>query len=270
MVVVLATAEAHTLYIRSQLSVHNVNQNGVLELINGTFWKNEASIDNRRISQISIIGPDDEEIEVNRGDVVDEGGVTRLEIGYPRPGTYVVGVSLKPRQIRVEASDFNDYLEYEGLLDDAEERSGLKEEGMAVAERYSKYAKSIVQVEKMTTNNFSRVLGHRVEIVPLAFRARILKDGRPLPGELVYANTERMSDTTENGIFKELVSTRSGSDGVIEFQITEQGAWYVRFIHLERLGDTEHWYSGLLAWLGLEEPAIPYESLWATLTFQIG
>jgi len=277
--IAFGSAEAHTLYIKPDSPVHQPNQIGVLKLVNGTFWKNEATIEHHRISRVTIVNPNGEAIEPDESHLVQEGDISKLELTYSQPGIYVVGVALKPRQIRVAAEDFNYYLKYEGLLDDANERRNLKEGEVAAAERYTKFAKSIVWVDKAGTGDFSRVLGHRVEVIPLVnpgelragsiFRAQILKDGLPLTGELVYANTERMSETTEDGIFKELIAVRSDSDGVIEFQISEAGSWYVRFIHLSRLGDSAYWYSDLLVWLGLDDPAIPYESLWATLTFEV-
>ena len=56
---------------------------------------------------------------------------------------------------------------------------------------------------------------------------------------------------------------------VIELELAARGRWYLRFIHLARLGDSEFWYSKLLVWLGVEPQRIPYESRWATLTFEI-
>ena len=278
-VFLLPGVEAHTLYIKSETPADVSESGGAVEILNGTFWKNEAPIDSQRLSEISIIEPGGQVIEPNDADLVQNGRATELQLRYSLPGTYVLGVKLRPRQIRVAADDFNYYLKYEGLLDDAKERRVLKEERIAAAERYTKFAKSIIQVGQNGTENFSQVLGHRAEVVPLVnpgelhagsvFRAQLLLDGKPLAKELVYANTERMNETDEEGVFKELISVRSDDDGVIQFEIPETGSWYVRFIHLVRRGDSEHWYSDILVWMGLEDPAIPYESLWATLTFEI-
>ena len=96
-----------------------------------------------------------------------------------------------------------------------------------------------------------------------------MKNGEPLIGEHVYATHESHYPQDADGIFDEVVKTRSDGDGLIEFEITAAGRWYVRFITLERSGEPEYWYSGLLVMLGAEEERVVYESKWATLTFEV-
>jgi uncharacterized GH25 family protein len=180
---------------------------------------------------------------------------------------------------RIAPDNFNFYLRYEGLDDQARERTQVGEADIGVAERYAKFAKAILQAGDNRTDHFDVILGHPAEIVPLqnpydlsagdTFRARILRDGQPLAEELIYATHEGFYELSEEGIYSEAVRVRSDERGEIAFQISSSGRWYVRFIDLQRTGDSEHWYSGLLVALGAEEPRIPYESLWATLTFEV-
>jgi uncharacterized GH25 family protein len=177
------------------------------------------------------------------------------------------------------ADKFNYYLRYEGLTEDLNERDALSESSVGAAEKYAKFAKAVVQVGGAATQNFDSVLGHPLEIIPLnnpvglqvgdSFRVRVLKYGEPLVGELIFATHEGHYEASEEGIFDELVKGRTDDNGEFEFTISEAGRWYVRLIELTRTGDSEHWYSGILVSLGVEEARIPYESLWATLTFEI-
>jgi len=271
---------AHTLFLKPDSFHLGEGATVNIPLLNGTFTKNENKISSSRIVDAVVVAPSGlrQEISSNAWSI-GEDEITVLTKTFDDPGNYVVGLGTKPLMARIEPENFNFYLEYEGLVDDASERARLEETETAAAEKYSKFAKAILQVGDGTSDNYDIVLGHRVEVVPLVnpyvlsvgdtFRARVLKDGDPLVGELVYATHEGHYEPDDRGIYDELVSLRSDENGEVAFKISERGRWYVRFIELTRSGDSEHWYSGILVRLGAEEPRIPYESLWATLTFEI-
>ena len=136
-----------------------------------------------------------------------------------------------------------------------------------------------MQVGDEQTENFAAELGHEVEIVPLtnpytlnagdSFRARVLRDGKPLANMRVFATHEGYMPQDDEGIFDEAAKVVSDAAGEVEFEITAPGKWYVRFIDLRRESDSEYWYSGLLSSIGADEKRIVYESKWATLTFEI-
>jgi uncharacterized GH25 family protein len=170
-------------------------------------------------------------------------------------------------------------LRYEGLYEQKEEREQLGETDTAAVEQFTKFAKALVQVGNVDSSNYATELGHEVEIVPItnpytlevgdSFRARVLRDGSPIAGMRVYATHEGYLPQDEEGIYDEAVKVRSDADGIIEFEISDPGKWYVRFIDLQRESDAEYWYSGLLVSLGADEKRIVYESKWATLSFEI-
>jgi len=67
---------------------------------------------------------------------------------FKESGTYVVGVDLKPREIKLTAEEFNEYLLHDGLPNIYELR---KKEGILdkdAVEHYSKYPKTIIQIGK--------------------------------------------------------------------------------------------------------------------------
>ena len=47
----------------------------------------------------------------------DEDNISKLSFQTGDPGTYVLGVSTKPRMIELSAEDFNEYLAHDGVLD---------------------------------------------------------------------------------------------------------------------------------------------------------
>ena len=270
---------AHTLCIKPSSLYLPLDEDVIIPLFNGTFVLSENKVAIRRLDGVAIVTPGGETHVPGEEQWYHDGGVTTLKARFSETGNYVIGLGTRPMQARIEPENFNFYLRYEGLDDDAQERQDLHETEFGAAERYSKFAKAIVQVGDRPSDNFSARLGHPVEIVPLknpytlelgnAFTAQVLLNGEPLAGELIYATHEGFYEQSEEGIYQELVRLRSDDNGMIEFPISASGRWYVRFIHLTRLGDREAWYSDFLVWLGVEDRRIPYRSLWATLTFEI-
>ena len=273
-------AGAHTLFFKPNTFFVSQGQEVVIPLLNGTFETSANRIQTNRMDDVTIVAPGGDELDVDSSQWSYKNKTSNLTATFDLAGNYVIGVATRPTIIRIAAEDFNFYLRYEGLDDDAEERSERGETNIGAAERYAKFSKAIIQVGEGQSGNYDALLDHQVEIVPLqnsyelgkrdVFRARVLKDGQPLANELVYATHEGHYELSDEEIFDELVRVRSDENGEVEFVLAEAGRWYVRFIHLTRTGDKEHWYSGLLVSLGADEPRIPYESLWATLTFEVG
>lgn len=272
-------AAGHTLFIKPDSFYFEKGQDVDVAMLNGTFELSEAKVITSRMRDVLVVAPDGARIDVADEQWSHDGNLTILSTSFEQTGNYVIGVGTRPAMIRMTPDEFNFYLRYEGLEDDTVERKNLGEDGLGAAERYTKFAKAIIQVGEGQSENYATVLNYPVEIVPLVnpyslatgdkFRARILKNGQPLIGALIYATHEGHYELSDEGIYDELVRVRSDDDGEIEFVIKDAGRWYVRFIDIDRTGDKEHWYSGILVSLGAEEPRIPYESLWATLTFEI-
>jgi uncharacterized GH25 family protein len=271
---------AHTLFFKPATFFVAQGQEVTIPLLDGTFETSASRIMTSRMDDVTIVAPGGDELDVDNSQWSYDDKISNLTVTFGLVGNYVIGIATRPSIARIAADNFNFYLRYEGLDDDAEERNERGETNIGAAERYAKFSKAILQVGEDRSDNFSALLGYPVEIVPLqnpyalrkgdVFRARILKDGQPLANELVYATHEGHYEISDEGIFEELVRVRSDENGEVNFVLAEDGRWYIRFIHLTRMGDEEHWYSGLLIFLGADEPRIPYESLWATLTFEVG
>ena len=271
---------AHTLFFKPATFFVAQGQEVTIPLLDGTFETSASRIMTSRMDDVTIVAPGGDELDVDNSQWSYDDKISNLTVTFGLVGNYVIGIATRPSIIRIAADNFNFYLRYEGLDDDAQERNERGETNIGAAERYAKFSKAILQVGEDRSDNFGALLGYPVEIVPLqnpyalrkgdVFRARILKDGQPLANELVYATHEGHYEISDEGIFEELVRVRSDENGEVNFVLAEEGRWYIRFIHLTRMGDEEHWYSGLLIFLGADEPRIPYESLWATLTFEVG
>lgn len=235
-----------------------------VSLYNGTFEKSENTIDRERMIDVSVVDGVGEIRHPAVGDWRDEGAVSLLELDTGPPGTYVVGVSTKPRLIELSAEDFNDYLRHDGVLDVLEERGREGALDRPATERYSKHVKTILQAGDVGTETYSHRLGYPIEIVPRrnplslavgdTLECLVLANGEPVAGQLVYASHEGFHTHDDVGAHREAISTRTDGEGVARIEIIQPGRWYVRLIRM----------------VSVEEPEVDYESNWATLTFEVG
>jgi uncharacterized GH25 family protein len=273
-----AVSQAHTLFLKLDTFFVDPESPAEIHLVNGTFDRSENTINRDRMDDVSFIDPEGNRYHLGKSLWRDDGQETVLDFETSVPGTYVFGVSTNLSMIDLTAAEFNEYLEHDGVHDvlKARKREGQLEEDST--ERYSKHAKAIIQSGERLSQNFSAELGYPVEIVPLQnpydlsegdiFRARVLKNGKPLAGQLVYAAYEGFTPPDDHsqphshdhsGVAEdhdghmEPVETRSDQYGFIEFRLSGSGRWYVRFINM----------------VEINEPGFDYESSWATLTFEV-
>jgi hypothetical protein len=78
---------------------------------------------------------------------------------------------------------------------------------------------------------------------------RAVVEGEPITNQLVIAGGR-----TPSGARIAQRSVRTDSAGIARVRISSRGAWYVKFIHMERAA---------------ADSTIDYESKWATLTFGV-
>jgi len=245
---------AHDMFLKLDSYFLQPDTRASVVLFNGTFEKSENTIDRDRMTDVSIVGPGLKVTHPEATQWHDEKTTSVLEFKAGKAGTYVVGVSTKPRRIDLSAREFNEYLEHDGVLDVLAARRSDGTAASAARERYSKHVKTVIQVGERRTRGFDTRLGYAIEIVPLdnpyslgagdSLRALVLKHDKPVPNQLVYAGREGSVKPAQ---------VRTDSDGVATVTLTARGRWYLRLIHMEPIDD----------------PELDYESLWATLTFEI-
>jgi uncharacterized GH25 family protein len=158
----------------------------------------------------------------------------------------------------MNADDFESYLVEEGLDAIAEIRKERGESAGPAVERYTKFAKAVVEVGdgSSAAPTFRDAVGHALEILPLddptriragePLRLRVLFHSEPLAG--VHVKGGRATPADENPI-----AVTTDEQGECAVTATAPGRWYVRALHMVSLE---------------EDPEVRWESYWATLTFE--
>ncbi|HVF40202.1 MAG TPA: DUF4198 domain-containing protein [Gemmatimonadaceae bacterium] len=254
-----ATAlDAHDLFLRLDSFFLTPGSTARIRVLNGTFSKSENSVTRDRIRNLSIVGPNG--IVASDTSMWSATGDTSIfRFAVPAPGTYVAAASLLPREITLKATDFNTYLETDGIPDVLAARRKSGELGKDAAERYSKHVKALIQVGTSRNGSVDKALGYPAELVPLDnpystasrgwLRVRADVDGKPVGNQLLVTGgrTPRGTRFTERRI-------RTDANGIARIRIAQKGQWYVKFINMVPVTG---------------QPNLDYESKWATLTFQV-
>jgi hypothetical protein len=249
---------AHDLFLKLDTYFLEPQARARISVLNGTFTKSEGFVAPDRIADISVVSPGGR-ARLSTATAWSRGpdSTSVLTLGLGDAGTYVVGVSTRPREIDLGAEDFNAYLAEDGLPDVLEARRRDNELGRGARERYSKHVKAVFQVGQVRSEGFSVALGYAAEIVPLEnpyaidrgkpLRVRCLVDGRPVRNQTVLWGGEKDSNAFAQR------STRTDVDGMATVTFDAAGRWYVKFIHMVRA----------------TEAGLNYESKWATLTLEV-
>ena len=265
-----ATLEAHDLFLRLDSFFVRPESTIVIRVLNGTFSKSENAITRDRLRDISVVGSTGwSHLDTTAWEAA--GDTSRFNVRIGKAGTYVVGASTLPREITLEAKDFNAYLADDGIPDVLTARRRNSELGKSATERYSKHVKALIQAGDAKSEGFNTILGYPAELVPLnnpylatpgaLLRVRALVDGKPVANQLVVAGGRQR----RGGRLAER-RTRTDANGVARIRISERGHWFVKFINMVHFtGDRSSHPAGTPA----GSPAPDYESKWATLTFEV-
>jgi len=238
-----------------------------IRLLNGTFDRSENTIDRDRMTDVRIVHPNGVSYPTYE-QWSERDNETILKLTTGDAGTYVAGVSTHSKSIDLKASDFNDYLEHDGILDKLDQRKHRNQLKKDIKELYSKHVKVIFQVGSENTDQYLQPLNYPIEFIPLSnpyaktvgdrIAFSLLRNGTPLLNQLVYIgqshqkNHQHEEEHSHDHRSHEL-SLRTDENGRISHIFDKPGAWYVRTIHM-----TEH-----------KDPMINYESCWGTLNFEI-
>jgi uncharacterized GH25 family protein len=247
---------AHDLFLKLD-SYYVPPQSPVAVLVlNGTFSESEGPVARDRIADLTMLSPAGR-VRLDAA-ALTPGDTSVLALRTGEPGTYVIGLSTRPRRIGLAADDFNQYLALDGIPDLLIERAAKKQLGQPARERYSKHVKALLQVGEARSGGFAAVLGYPAELVPLdnpyglspgrELRVRALVEGEPVANQLVLAGGE-----TAAGEPIAEQSIRTDTQGTARFTLEQAGRWYIKFIHMTPATAQD----------------LDYESKWATLTFEV-
>lgn len=203
------------------------------------------------------------------GNLAVEGRSLRLSFRPAGAGQKLVAVTTRPRTVRESAESFRRYLELEGVPELVEH---YRREGRlpvdSTARRYTKYAKTLVEVGRGGPRVYDRAAGHPLEFIPLSdpgalkagdtFAVRLLLRGRPVPGVRVHAS----GVPTGPGVTDEQAAAQAreataptDAEGVARFSLPAAGLWNVRTLHI------------VPADAG---PGADWDAHWASLVFGVG
>lgn len=254
-------AAAHEMFLRAETAFLPAQSDQVVRLINGTFDKSDNSISRDRMASVVIRANG----KLTRPPLTawyDDANSSYLRFRAGDPGTYVIGVSTKPRIITLSRADFIAYLKHDGVLDTLasfEKSSKLTQ----VRERYSKHVRAFVQVGDARTADTAATLGFPIEIVfdqnPYTLKFgqdvsfRVLHRNSPVANQLVRASYEGFHGHDASGQHINAHTMRTDKNGRASFLISKKALWYVSLIYMQQVN----------------EPQADYESNWATATFQV-
>lgn len=151
-----------------------------------------------------------------------------------RAGNYLLAMERDWSYITLEPQKFEEYLREDGLEYIIAEREKTGEIATEGRERYSRFVKALLQVGEGRDETYKKLVGSKLEIVPLAnpyskktgdmLSFQVLFDGKPLTGRTVFADnravaTQKMSTDRE---------------GKVTMRIERGGLWLVRLVFMQR------------------------------------
>jgi hypothetical protein len=189
--------------------------------------------------------------------IVAEETRTTATVRIPSAGTAILTARTIPNFIELDAERFRSYLEHEHLTATLKWREIHSETNKPGRERYSKYAKSLIQAGTPDSNYRERA-GLTIEIVPEA-DPHSLRPGATLPVQLVFRGAPAVdvaveSAWLENGTARIEMIGRTDGHGRVHVPIEASGPHRLHAIVMERCA---------------EPSAADWESFWASLTFEI-
>jgi uncharacterized GH25 family protein len=187
---------------------------------------------------------------------VPAGKGVKQKIVLANPGTKLITLQSNAAFIQLNGEKFNAYLEEDGIENVIAWRKQNNQDTVGAREFYSRYTKLLVQAGDQPDDTWKKVVGHKIEIVPLQnpsllkpgdyLTVKILFEGKALPHALV-----KIWGHVGNKIF--LQNTYTEDDGTVKFPISANGPWMVSTVRMEKSKD----------------PKADWDSSWGSLVFNV-
>ena len=250
---------SHDMFLKLDEYFLKPQSQAVIQLFNGTFEESENVIDRNRMLDVSMLS-NGNRTAIDSTQWFERDLTTFLNFKTGDAGTYVLGVSTAPRTIEMDAERFNNYLDHDGVVDMLLSRKQNNKLDQDANEKYSKHVKTIFQVGKTISEDWKTKLGYPIEFVPLenpyaihtghSLKIQLLKDGEPLPDQLVLIGNETTQKTAEephkhgdgemhthknedpshtHAAQQEL---RTDTSGILNLDLKNEGVYHLRTIHM--------------------------------------
>lgn len=173
-------------------------------------------------------------------------------------GTNMLAYNSYSSLIRLDAEEFNKYLEEDGLTNAIEYRKEHNETDSAAVELYMRSVKTIFQVGAIKDETYKRTTSLPLDIIPQSHPYKhndgdemifkILYKGDPFANALVKLWHSNKGETTK-------IDLKTDENGFVKFPVQTKGRWMlscVKMEHLER--DPTKLY-------------VPWQSYWGSCTW---
>ncbi len=300
---------SHDMYLKLDTYFLNPHSSAKIKLFNGTFEKSDNVIARNRMVDASLVG-EGNRIEIDTSQWSEKDDMTILSFETGNSGTWVVGVSTRPRNIEMSAADFNNYLEHDGVLDMLDWRKQNNALEKDAIEKYSKHVKTIFQVGNERTDDWQKILGYPIEFIPLSnpydihaghdIKFELLWQGQPLANQLVYVDSYASDHSNHDHSHADDGHSHDHSnEGEHSHSHADDGHSHDHSHEDEHshshAEDNDHhhhsgtqlrtdangtltvplttegeWYLRTIYLVHSDEPGLTHESNWATLTFAVG
>jgi len=215
-----------------------------LQVGHGPF-RQRSPIPARRITRFEARTPEGAVVDLH-GELRQGPAAEDADFRLKKPGAYILVLQTDDRaQSHLPSIRFNDYLRVEGLTPALEQRARMHLMDADGSERYSRCAKSIVQVgppDAGSQSQVSKPIGLPLEIVPevspygvprsATLPVRVIYAGRPLAGALVkLTNLEHDASPLEVNL--------TDRDGRASFTMPSSGTWLLNVIWTKPLPPSE-------------------------------
>lgn len=198
--------------------------------------RQRSALPMRRITRFDAIGPGREIVDLRSrltlGSAEGDGA-----LGLPEPGVHIVALETDAgAQSHLPADRYNPYAEEEGLAPALEARARAGLHRADASERYSRDAKTIVQIgpgDAGSLDHVTRPVGLRLEIVPevspyaaargTGLPVRVFYEGRPLANALV-----KLTDLSDDA--QPVETHRTDDTGRASFSVPNKGDWLLNVV----------------------------------------
>ncbi len=220
-------AGAHDLWLQVRDYTPQAGEEITLTLGYGHYLPAREFMPNEYLEEIYMLDPNSKKIGIKRYSEAEFKGKKPLK----HEGTYLV-VSKRKGGFFTKTT--------EGY------KRGRSKKGMenVISCTFSeKYTKAIVNVGKTRGKTFKKVLGHELEIIPMAdpgdlaegdfLPIKIIYKGKPLAYQPIYATY--LGFSTEKAAFAYTTKTTEG--GIAKIKILKSGIWFMTTSHIEDYPD---------------------------------